>query len=318
MKTLEEVKDSIIAQTKCPNCNGSDIRTESATVEYMPKKAGHLIGGLILILIGGICIFIFGLAMSDPFVKEHSNPFTALAIAVLLIFIGFGLINKYFSKIRISQTKCKCKKCNHEWEDKKCGEILTLIDSLTSHEKEVRSKAITTLGNMNNARAVEALIYALNDENSYVKMEVIRGLSKIGTPEAVGHLMDIIEDKRVESTSVKMTAVEGLSKIGTPEAVEHVINSVKYEKEIGFTFSPFPELIKISERGDKKLFNIFIDALKNENDSVRKIAAEALGKIGDERAINDLTNIAANDEEKFVRRAAEKALKKIKETSNTT
>ncbi|MEO0137911.1 MAG: HEAT repeat domain-containing protein [candidate division WOR-3 bacterium] len=54
----------------------------------------------------------------------------------------------------------------------------------------------------------------------------------------------------------------------------------------------------------------FIAALKDENSDVRRCAAQALGKIKDNRAVEPLI-AALKDEVSDVRRSAEEALKKI-------
>ena len=52
-------------------------------------------------------------------------------------------------------------------------------------------------------------------------------------------------------------------------------------------------------------------ALNDENDTVRIVAAGALGEIGDARAVDPLTYVAQNDENEDVRDAASEALEKL-------
>ena len=54
-----------------------------------------------------------------------------------------------------------------------------------------------------------------------------------------------------------------------------------------------------------------VEALKDENWNVQKNAAEALGKIGDKRAINPLME-ALKGEDGYVRKTAGKVLEEIK------
>ncbi|MFB0544704.1 MAG: HEAT repeat domain-containing protein, partial [Asgard group archaeon] len=54
-----------------------------------------------------------------------------------------------------------------------------------------------------------------------------------------------------------------------------------------------------------------IEALKDEDNVVRMVAASTLSKIGDTRSIEALTQ-ALKDEDEEVRKAAKKALEKIK------
>jgi HEAT repeat protein len=64
--------------------------------------------------------------------------------------------------------------------------------------------------------------------------------------------------------------------------------------------------------GDEKAIPALIEALKDDNVSVRRHAAGALGKIGDERAIKPL--LAAMDDEKwYVRLQVEEAIQELNE-----
>ncbi len=57
-------------------------------------------------------------------------------------------------------------------------------------------------------------------------------------------------------------------------------------------------------------FSVIISALEDEDSDVRAEAADALGEIGDARAVEALTQ-ALEDEDAYVRYQAEKALEKI-------
>jgi len=64
--------------------------------------------------------------------------------------------------------------------------------------------------------------------------------------------------------------------------------------------------------GDSRAVEPLITALKDKNSDVRKIAAYVLGKIGDNRAVEPLTDTLKKDKDHRVRKAAKKALEKIK------
>jgi len=57
---------------------------------------------------------------------------------------------------------------------------------------------------------------------------------------------------------------------------------------------------------------VLIDALRSTDPLLRKLAAEALGKIGDKRATRPLHLAAVNDENVQVRRAAAKACEQVR------
>jgi len=63
--------------------------------------------------------------------------------------------------------------------------------------------------------------------------------------------------------------------------------------------------------GDPNAVNPLIEALNDEDRWVRTNAAEELGKLGDVRAIDPLTYVARNDKEERVRKVAAEALERI-------
>lgn len=192
---IQKIKESVTAQIKCPSCNSSKITTHTITVERKPRKIFHLIGGLLLFIAGLILGWLTVKAFMDPVVMKYGNPAPMGMVAAVLLTSGLGLISRYFRVVRITQFKCKCKMCNNEWEDKKLGETLTLIESLYSENKDVRVKATRALGNINDSIVVEPLAHALNDENRDVRVEAVNALSKIGSIEAIKYIIDALKDK---------------------------------------------------------------------------------------------------------------------------
>jgi len=122
--------------------------------------------------------------------------------------------------------------------------IAAFGDALQDPEWWVRWTAAEVLHDKGDESSVEALIQALDDEESLIRHKVIGTLGKIGEPRAVGALTDILwyhEDK-----DTRQCAAAALEEIGDPAATE-----------------------------------AFIRALRDENADVRCQAAKALGELGD-------------------------------------
>ena len=85
-------------------------------------------------------------------------------------------------------------------------------------------------------------IWRLKSKNWQVRQAAAEALGRIGSKEAVPHLIEALKD---EDWNVRFKAAEALGEIGSKEAAPHLI-----------------------------------EALKDENLNVRKAAAEALGEIG--------------------------------------
>ena len=68
----------------------------------------------------------------------------------------------------------------------------------------------------------------------------------------------------------------------------------------------------LGKLGKREAVGALVGALKDTDSGVRAEAARSLGLLGDERAFSTLTDAAANDADREVRRAAADSIEKIK------
>ncbi len=212
-----------------------------------------------------------------------------------------------------------------------------LIEALNDEDEEVRWKACWALGHIGDKKAVEPLIYLLNDDRWHVRRFAASALGKIGDKKAVESLIHALND---EEWHVRKYAADALGNIGDERAVPSLLkamrdedNDVKWKAVVALgkmrsaAVEPLIEAFgnedwrirgraaeALGNIGDTRALEILINALvgrnKDKNKYVRGRAAEALGKIGDERAVKPLTR-AKDDEYIYVRTKAEEALKKM-------
>ncbi|MEN3039753.1 MAG: HEAT repeat domain-containing protein, partial [Candidatus Kryptonium sp.] len=177
--------------------------------------------------------------------------------------------------------------------------VSDLIVALKSRDSSVRIEIVKILSEIGDARAVDALVSALRDENSDVRKFALEALKKIGEP-AVNMLISALG-----STYNLEFLVEVLVKMGKP-AIETLIIALK-DKDWRVRESVVEILGNI---GDPETIEALIFALKDRSRNVQKSAAEALGKIGDVRAIKALIP-ALKSESENVRESVVRALVKI-------
>jgi HEAT repeat protein len=106
-----------------------------------------------------------------------------------------------------------------------------------------KRQVVEALGRIGSDKAIDALISALNDENSDMRWSVVEALGRIGSDKAVDGLISVLNDE--DSTVIIQRAAEALGQIGSDKAVDGLIT-----------------------------------ALNDEDSFVRWRAAEALGEIG--------------------------------------
>jgi len=213
--------------------------------------------------------------------------------------------------------------------------VNTLINTLKSDKLRLREAVVEALGETGDARAVKPLITAAlkdNDmENKVLKLATV-AIGKIGDPGAVDPFINALKDK---DFLVRKNAVIALHRLGDPKAVGPLIGALKDTdsrvrkgaadalKELGWKpndreteawyWVARKEWEKAINLGSEAVEPLII-ALKDENSFVSDKAAEALGEIGDKRAVEPLVAFALQDKGVNVNTYAVRSLGKIGDT----
>jgi HEAT repeat protein len=187
---------------------------------------------------------------------------------------------------------------------------------------------------------VEDLVNALNDQDEYVREEAARKLGALRSTQAVESLIPLLDDP---DYAVRKAAAEALRGIGDRRAVEPLKQCLvddDYDGARGEAawaigemegVRAIPVLIKAMDKGvvigpllrgaDKEIVAVLvtigepaveplIEALAERGPKARKVAAHALGQLGDPRAVEPLIE-ALRDEEPPVQSSAAIALGSI-------
>ncbi len=203
-----------------------------------------------------------------------------------------------------------------------------LIAALRHSNKNVRANAAGVLGKMGVTRAVEPLIAALKDGKEDVRMAAVWALRDIGDPRAREPLQAALQD---ESEAVRARAVEALAKLKGPKAIELLISSLK-SGDKGVRSEAAEAL---GQSGDSRAVEPLIAALTAEVGSAmppavaarppvirrawsrqegaaRESIVQALGRLGDRRAV-DALRVTLKDPNDRVRLAAMQVLQQLGE-----
>jgi len=214
-----------------------------------------------------------------------------------------------------------------------------ICQMLHDKEWEVRREAASALGKLNNLEALEPLAKALEDPDSDVRDAAALALGRIGNRRSVGALVLALKD---EVTSVRRIAAASLSRIDadwvslpeTRSAAEHLKVAIQ-EAEPAVRFFVAQLLVNLGEMSPESLVgltvvdnlaspaikrrrmatNLFIAMLEDRDRDVRQAAAEALGRLGGDRARQALTR-AAGDADGDVAAATQMALQALGTESN--
>ncbi|HOI70020.1 MAG TPA: HEAT repeat domain-containing protein [Methanothrix sp.] len=186
-----------------------------------------------------------------------------------------------------------------------------LIEALNDEETLVRYWAVFSLGNAGDPKAVDPLINLLQDETYIlVRGQIAETLGKLNDTRAIPELESIVNNN-IDPYSVKASSYGALVKLGQTEYLPFVIEALTNEDETVRTNAA----LDLGDIADPTTVDPLIKALRDEEYLVRGSAAVALGNIGDPKAIDALTYMAKNDENEANRVSAEEALEAINATS---
>ena len=205
--------------------------------------------------------------------------------------------------------------------------------ALRNNNAQVRMHAAKLLGRIQAEAAIPDLARLLADPNSYVKNTAIDALNRIGEP-ATAALLEILNTQArnlipdedtgftTEYQYIASAYIDDLwmkkYRIGTQAAAIQTLGLLKMEDGV----QPLIKELANEELQDQALaaliemrgsaVPLMLDALKNETDEIRVKVADALGQIGDRRAIVPLIEALNTDPYKEVKAFAAKGLGDIR------
>ena len=211
------------------------------------------------------------------------------------------------------------------------------INALKDENKDVRREAAKALGEMGwqpkdelerayyliakydkdklveiGEPVVEPLLHALKDENRSVRIEIAKVICKIGDERGVEPLIQVLGDDHLDEmqdieTSLLTAQSLGIERIVNGKIVDKYIHLLKNCTVRGEAAEALGEI------GDERAVEPLIHALKDRDKAVRWKAAEALGEIGDERAVEPLIHALKDKDRAWVHCQVAEALGEIRD-----
>lgn len=215
--------------------------------------------------------------------------------------------------------------------------VVPLMQAIRDGDEYVRREAVMALGEIRDSRAVMPLIEVLEGEDTiYVRCGAAEALGAIGDAKAVQPLISILKNE--EEVFVLSEAVLALGKFGEPKAVLPLIELFENEdsnlaEHIKWALVDIGQPAVISliqslnhnhplvrqraartlgEMHEQNALLPLIDRLAFEKDpEVLSFIVEALGQLGDRRAVKPLLNIIQTTTTEYLQEEIRIALQKI-------
>ena len=188
------------------------------------------------------------------------------------------------------QAACRALNTFHQGES-----IAALIEALKDNASDVRAAAALSLGELGAKQAVDSLITTLNDPVMSPRLHTAYALGKIADPRAISALITALCDEEHfpwlgnSAVPLKNIPAYALVQIGSA-AVEALTNTLQ-NPSLGVRISVVGALGLIR---DRNAVDALITALGDQDESIVAEAAEALGEIGDTRALPALEHLASS------------------------
>jgi len=179
---------------------------------------------------------------------------------------------------------------------------------LDDKDPDVRASASCALREIGKP-AVPFLLKALKDTNADVREDAVQALGEIRDPATLDALVLLVGDK---DEGVLRSVLKALAEFDDPRAIKGLIRALK-EPDESLVFVAVQSLVK---RGSPAVEPL-IGALADKDPRIQRLAAEALGQIGDERAIGPLTRLISDEaSDPRVSESARAAVRKIQEAQS--
>lgn len=162
------------------------------------------------------------------------------------------------------------------------------ISDLKSHDEEKRRQAVKFLGELRDRKLINTLIEAMGDQSWRVRKEATEAVLSFRDPDVVWSLIPGLRDG--SNAGLRNSVLEAIIRIG-PEAVPAVAGLLKDEDQDVRKFAA--DILGGIETPET--IPLLIAALDDEEENVVATSAEYLGKRGDRRAIPPLLRLLKKD-----------------------
>jgi len=186
--------------------------------------------------------------------------------------------------------------------------VPALLDAIKGEYFTVRSRAALALGNIGDAQVIPELLLLLKDREGEVRAAACIALGKFRDPATFDEVANILlDDMKIE---VRQSAALALGDTKHPAAIPFFMEALRdsfwwFERE-----QAIADLLNAIEKMGKPVVEPLIEALGNQEGTVRKFSAIILGNLRDPRSLEEL-GMALYDLHHEVGKAAAEALAKF-------
>lgn len=185
-----------------------------------------------------------------------------------------------------------------------------LIERLSDTDPAVRGVAARALGRVGDPRAVDPLVVTLDDPDRNVRELALLGLAEIDDERRVESIVGALRDP---DKGVRSVAVSILNDIGGPRAIEALTGTATSDPDPHTRDMAMGGLARLE--GGRVAVPDLIGLLDDANAEIRNAAVQALGEMGDSRAIPSLVARVGSEPDDEIRKDVVEALAEFTDDS---
>ncbi len=261
------------------------------------KKRDHAAKDLIRMGADAVPALVDSLTTRDPSLRDM--------ISQILVRIGPAAVSPLCKALSTARPETRAPVAQVLGVIKDQTAIPALLDALRGEFFTVRVEAALALGQIRDPQVIPALTEALKDKEPEVRAAACIALGKFADPrtfEAISNVL--LDDPQID---VRQAAAQALGETKRAEAIPYLMEALRdsywwYERDQAVN-----HLLDAIAKMGKAVVPSLIEALKDNEGTVKKYAALLLVRLPDERAIEPLS-ISLYDTHFDVSRASAEAL----------
>lgn len=189
-----------------------------------------------------------------------------------------------------------------------------LVEAVKDKDSRIRREAIKGLAAFNDPKLADLYIGIINSDPSYFAIaEAAKALGQSGASKAFDVLTDALKLESWQGT-IRAGVLTGLASLNDARTLEAGLGYAAPANPTGLRTAAF-QVIAAAGKGNDRAFEILVGALKEKSMQIRLAAIQALGTLGEARAIPALEEAAKSPEfPAFFKPVIDAAIEKIKNT----
>ena len=213
--------------------------------------------------------------------KTHTSDAAAKAI-------GEAALRDSFWGVRIEATKGLSAFKND-------ASRASLIEAVKDKDSRIRREAIKGLAAFKDPKLADLFVKIINTDPSYFAIaEAARALGQTGSPGAYDVLASALKLESWQGT-IRAGVLGGLAALKDPRALEAGLKYATPANPASLRNAAFQIIAEVGKGNDRAL-DALLSALKEKSLQTRFNAVQALGKLGDQRAIPSLEELAKSSD----------------------